>query len=95
LVKPVDANSIVLPTDGYKAPTDAGRVLLGQLESAAPGGDRPKPTVALPAGVTPTLGAVGQPGPMAPLPAPGRRNEIKAVPPKSNKGTVPMPGFSR
>ena len=23
LVKPVDANSIVLPTDGYKAPTDA------------------------------------------------------------------------
>lgn len=31
LVKPVDANKIVLPTDGYRSPTTSERVLLGKM----------------------------------------------------------------
>lgn len=47
LVKPVDANRIVLPTDGYAAPDDATRLLGGQLSSPGPV-DRPKPSMAPP-----------------------------------------------
>ena len=59
LVKPVDANSIVLPTDGYKAPTDASRVFLGELGGGKSGGDRPKPSIAPPVTAVPVLGATG------------------------------------
>jgi pilus assembly protein CpaC len=35
-VKPVDANKIVLPTDGYRSPTKTERVLLGKMYDGAP-----------------------------------------------------------
>ncbi|HEU4961138.1 MAG TPA: type II and III secretion system protein family protein [Sphingomonas sp.] len=63
LVKPVDSPSqIVLPTDGYKQPTDLSRVLLGKLAE----GDstpRPVPTMAPAPAAAPALGV------SAPLPA--------------------------
>ena len=97
LVKPVNANDIVLPTDGYKAPTDLGRILLGQLGGGTTGGDRPKPTMAAPAGGEPAFGAA----PTAPpVPEPQRRelSVQKAPPPepKSSKGKAiaATPGFS-
>ncbi|WP_277969143.1 type II and III secretion system protein family protein, partial [Sphingomonas echinoides] len=46
LVKPVNANDIVLPTDGLKAPTDLDRVLFGQLGGGQTGAERPKPHLA-------------------------------------------------
>jgi pilus assembly protein CpaC len=59
LVRPVSANQIALPTDGYKAPTDIERVLLGQTQSGKSGGERPKPSMAPPAQVVrPELGAL-------------------------------------
>jgi pilus assembly protein CpaC len=51
LVKPVDANRIALPTDGYRAATTAERVLLGKAEASVPGLARPTPTVAAPPSV--------------------------------------------
>jgi pilus assembly protein CpaC len=36
LVKPVDANRIALPTDGYRSPTTTERVLLNKMYDAAP-----------------------------------------------------------
>ncbi|NIJ06997.1 pilus assembly protein CpaC [Sphingomonas vulcanisoli] len=36
IVKPVDAARIALPTDGYRSPTTADRVLLGKMSDAAP-----------------------------------------------------------
>ncbi len=48
LVKPVNANEIALPTDGYKASTDVERILLGKMESSK-GDPRPVPTMAPPA----------------------------------------------
>jgi len=99
LVKPVNANEIVLPTDGYKAPTDLDRVLLGQLGGGTNGGDRPKPSMAPPAGAGPAFGA-SAPVPVLPTPAPQRREEqlVKNAPPeaksKSKKGASAAPGFS-
>jgi pilus assembly protein CpaC len=48
LVQPVNANDIVLPTDGYKSSTDVERILLGKMDSSK-GEDRPKPSMAPPA----------------------------------------------
>jgi pilus assembly protein CpaC len=49
LVMPVDANAIALPTDGYRAPSDADRLLRGKSFSGQTGGQRPKPALATPA----------------------------------------------
>jgi pilus assembly protein CpaC len=99
-VKPVNANDIVLPTDGYKAPTDLERVFLGQMQSGK-GEDRPKPRMA-PSGAAPTLGALTtapvapepdnkqQPQPaaaLAPPPAPSKKSKGKG-------GAGAAPGFS-
>lgn len=43
LVKPVSANEIKLPTDGYKDVSDLTRLLFNQSNSGVTGGDRPKP----------------------------------------------------
>ena len=97
LVKPVNANDIVLPTDGYKAPTDLDRVLLGQLGGGTTGGDRPKPTMAAPIGGEPAFGATS---PVPPMPEPQRRElSVRNAPPpepKSAKGKAiaATPGFS-
>ncbi len=85
LVKPVNANDIVLPTDGYKAPTDADRILLDQLTRGTTGGQRPKPTLAPP----PTSAAPSPIGAVAPatVPLAGRSD------PKTKSDAV-APGFS-
>lgn len=102
LVKPVNANDIVLPTDGYQAPTDLERIFLGKITGGKTGGDRPKPSVAAPGGATPSVGAVGLP-PVAPAPAGGddRRPaaiEEKAAPPpqqpRNDKPAAAAPGFN-
>ena len=100
LVKPVNANEIVLPTDGYKAPTDLDRILLGQLGGGTNGGDRPKPSMAPPVGAGPAFGAAA-PVPVLPAPAPQQRRAdqvTKNAPPetksKSKKGASAAPGFS-
>ena len=64
LVKPANAGEIMLPTDGYRAPTDLQRVLLGQLDGGKSGEQRPKPTT-LTGHATPPVSI----GANAPLPA--------------------------
>jgi pilus assembly protein CpaC len=86
LVKPVNANDIVLPTDGYRAPNDADRVLLGRLATGRSGEDRPKPMMVAPTAPPPSVGAV-LPAPVLPGPAPVRREEpAKAALPAPRKG---------
>jgi len=91
LVKPVNANDIVLPTDGYEAPTDLERILLGKLGGGKTGGDRPKPHMAPPETAAPAFGAVA---PTLPAPSADVRRDEKAEPPKSKKGASAAPGFS-
>lgn len=95
LVKPVDANSIVLPTDAYKAPTDASRVLLGQLGGGTTGGDRPKPSIAPPVTAVPVLGAAVAPSQLPqPIPVAADPKAMNKAA-KSKKGAASaMPGFS-
>ncbi|MHA6721420.1 type II and III secretion system protein family protein [Sphingomonas sp. RS2018] len=103
LVKPVNANDIVLPTDGYRAPTDASRVLLGTLSSGRTDEDRPKPQMATPTAPSPSIGAV-TPAAIVPGPvAPARNDAAGMMPPaaaparkgkdKKDAGGA-MPGFS-
>lgn len=68
LVKPVNANDIALPTDGYKTPDDISRILGGELGDGKSGGERPKPRMAPPVGGVPAQPSVGalSPGPMLP-----------------------------
>ncbi|WP_375381170.1 type II and III secretion system protein family protein [uncultured Sphingomonas sp.] len=80
LVKPVNANDIVLPTDGYEAPTDLQRVFLGALGGGKTGGDRPKPTLAPP---------VSGQGPMGQGPAQPGIGAVAAVPPVPSADPTP------
>ncbi len=87
LVKPVNANDVALPTDGYLAPTDADRILLDQLTRGKTGGQRPKPSLApAPNGIAPPAPALGATGTVVPLA--DRRSDPKAG------GAVVAPGFS-
>ena len=101
LVKPVNANEIVLPTDGYQAPTDLGRVFLGKLG----GGVQRRRSRQADAwrrrtSRGPSVGA-NAPVPVGPAdhgPAPdAKRDESKAVLPKKSKKDAgsPAPGFSQ
>jgi pilus assembly protein CpaC len=84
LVKPVSASQIALPTDGYRAPTDAQRVIMGQTFDGKTGGKRAMPTLAPP---TTAPGAPPIAGPAASA-APGG-----ARPPRGG-APAPAPGFS-
>ncbi|MEG3165907.1 type II and III secretion system protein family protein [Sphingomonas sp. PB2P19] len=96
LVKPVNnARDIALPTDGARAPGDIERVLMGTL-SGPSSGPRPVPTITPPRYAAPSVGASA---PVQPLPQPDTRRDkadarADARSTKSNKGTVPAPGFS-
>jgi len=88
LVKPVNANDIALPTDGYRGPTDAGRILMGQLGQGVSGEERPKPRFAPGTqGVGPVTGAVR---PVAPTPL---DPQLAGEATRARKGTA-APGFS-
>ncbi|WP_033919644.1 type II and III secretion system protein family protein [Sphingomonas sp. 37zxx] len=79
LVKPVDANQIALPTDGYKTPSDVERILLGQLNGGTTNGERPKPSMAPPTVAAPSFGASAPLLPAAPaMPPTGQQPAIAA-----------------
>jgi pilus assembly protein CpaC len=80
LVKPVSAGQIALPTDGYKAPTDAQRYLMGQTFDGRTSEKRPKPTMAPPVTSQPGIGPVGSSG--------------DAKPARAKKTAAADPGFS-
>jgi pilus assembly protein CpaC len=63
LVNPVDANQIVLPTDGYSAPDDLQRIIGNMDSDPIHAKDRPRPTAApdimAPDIMAPGIGATG------------------------------------
>lgn len=99
LVKPVSANQIALPTDGYRAPNDAETFLLGQTFEGKSGAKRPVPTTGAPQTVAPAIGpgaALPDAG-RAPHPASVHEQVAAADGSKSKpKGAAPSahPGFS-
>ncbi|SDA11285.1 type II and III secretion system protein family protein [Sphingomonas sp. NFR15] len=95
LVKPVDANQIVLPTDGYKAPTDLDQILFGQLGGGTSGAQRPKPRLAAPVTAPPAIGAATTAPPLPGTPAapPPRGTAVATTDPKSQQPGAAAPGF--
>ena len=91
LVNPVDANSIVLPTDGYKTPGDIQRVLGNMLSDGDGSKDRPKPSASGDA-TGPKVGDVGDVAPPAPEGRNARRSGQTAS--AAPAATAPTPGFS-
>lgn len=85
LVKPVNANEIRLPTDGFEGASDLSRILLGRTNGDG-GGPRPGPTVAPGAPVAPSVNA-GQPSRRKP------NSDAKKQRNNKPKGDV-APGFS-
>lgn len=97
LVKPVNnPGDIALPTDGYRAPSDAQRILLGELGSGVTGGKRPVPTMAGPNAPMPTVGATAPilPRPSAPTSDGRRAMADDRTGTRQRKGDAPLPGFS-
>lgn len=98
LVRPVNGNDIKLPTDGYKAPTDVERVLLGQLSSGTSGGKRPTPTMEAAPPAAPAIGATAPLAPAAAMPLPTAGADEKVANAgsgkKTKKAAAPAPGFS-
>ena len=85
-MRPTDAANIKLPTDGYVAPSDAERLLLGQSFGGHSGEQRPKPTTAAPTTVTPG-GPVSLLSPVVPAPGKAKGKQVASA-------TV-APGFSK
>jgi pilus assembly protein CpaC len=84
LVKPVSANQIALPTDGYRSPTDAQRLLLGQTFDGKSGEERAKPSMGDPVTVpAPSIGAN--------LPSDGGGKRSRKD--KQTAAAAPTPGF--
>jgi pilus assembly protein CpaC len=88
LVRPVNANQIALPTDGYRGASTAERVLLGADSYNESGARRPGPRVADPQSA-PGVGAAGA---AALAPPPARPREPKAT--AQTAQTSATPGFS-
>ena len=90
LVRPVNANQIALPTDGFRSATTSERVMLGQ-EQGRSGPPRPGPTVAEPRTAAPGIGAVSAAPTRRPPPAPRRKPEQQAT---RDEQPAASPGFS-
>ena len=95
LVRPVDnPGDIVLPTDGLRNPSDAQRILLGELGTGRSGERRPVPTMAEPTAPSPTVGAITPVLPVPQQPAPRRQAADDRAAPPARRAAAPMPGFS-
>jgi pilus assembly protein CpaC len=91
LVRPVSANQIALPTDGYRHAGDGERVLLGQEHASRSGETRPMPASAAPRTVGPGIGAAETPVP-PPAPAPVEQAQRPAALPPLTPSSA-RPGF--
>jgi pilus assembly protein CpaC len=97
LVHPVsNPNQIALPTDGFRAPDEAQRLLVGQDNAGRTGEQRPGATVAPARTVTPGVGTVGAASPVAPTPTPPARevSAAAAPPPQPPRAAAAQPGFN-
>jgi pilus assembly protein CpaC len=94
LVKPVNANQIALPTDGYKTASDLERVLLGKTYSRTTGEVRPGPSMAPPSTVVaPTIGGADIQRNLPQMSYPNPTAPPRGGKPKKSSGAA-VPGFS-
>ena len=94
LVRPVNAQDIVLPTDGYRGTSPGEQVLLDKDENGRDGARarRPGPVMVGPEG-SPGVGVIGSAPARPPVPAPARRQEPQQTATRQEQGSA-TPGFS-
>ncbi len=80
LVRPVSANQIALPTDGFRSSNDAQRILMGQEHDGRTGERRPEPTSAPARTVAPGIDGAGtnNPAPAASVQRPANTAQAPA-----------------
>ena len=88
LVKPVSDSEIKLPTDGFNAPNDFQRALLGKTAARKEDTARPAPSVKSES-KGPDLGSVSEAAPPLPQKAPSEKAKAIAAPASGS-----APGFS-
>jgi pilus assembly protein CpaC len=91
LVRPVNPDQIVLPTDGYQNPTDLQRFLFNRTNDGTSGQGRPMPTIEQ--GDPATAPGVGGGAPSAALPAPSPVSSNRSGRNRDTSGDA-APGFS-
>ena len=91
LVKPVDANDIKLPTDGYQNPNEAQRIFGNMENSGKSGGQRPMPSAGPDqGGQAPKVGELDVPGPLQnPKPGDGKKKSKKGNRTADASGAAP------
>ena len=93
LVRPVSANQIALPTDGYRNAPDADRIFAGFQHSSVNADGRPVPVSSAPRTVAPGVGQVGNAEPAGQTPAPvAEASRPAALPPRQTAANA-QPGF--
>jgi pilus assembly protein CpaC len=93
LVHPVsNPAQIALPTDGYRNPDEAQRLLIGADNAGVSGEARPGPTAAPSRTVTPGIGTVGDAVPANPPVREARRPA--AIAPAQGQSSSAQPGFN-
>ena len=93
LVRPVsNPAQIALPTDGYRNPDEAQRLLVGADNAGVSGEQRPGPTAAPTRTVTPGIGTVGDAAPANPPARDARRPA--AIAPAQGQSSSAQPGFN-
>jgi pilus assembly protein CpaC len=91
LVKPVNANQIALPTDGFRSATTGERVMMGEEQGRSSGAPRPGPTVAPPQTSAPGMGGLSAlPAPRPAAPAQRSPQQVATRPQQPSAA----PGFS-
>jgi pilus assembly protein CpaC len=86
LVKPVNADQIALPTDGYRDSNPASAILVDQRHNGRSGEPRPGPVAAQPQIVPPAVAPVGSASLPAPAAATQQRRAQVATKPSATPG---------
>ncbi len=95
LVKPVNANEIKLPTDGYQSPNIMDQILGNQESSGQASTARPQPTAAPTedgSAPEPQIGELDKPAPLQ-NPRPGKSEKNGEKGKRRTKASEPAPGF--
>jgi pilus assembly protein CpaC len=90
-VKPVNANQIALPTDGFRHANDTQRIFVDQREDSHSGEQRPVPRVTASQSAAPAIGALSQSASAA---APRQPAPAGMAPSTQAAAPAPQPGFS-
>ncbi len=93
LVRPVTADQIVLPTDGYRNPTDLQRFLLNGVADGEDGARRPTPTLRTEGESDPDA-APARPGPVGLPPAGSSSPRSRSSSRDDRRSPLASPGFS-